>query len=398
MNSKEGLLKLAGELSIPRTFGSPQEGKTRHLVAGALEKAGWLVEQKPFSALFTIDTLLPAGISAIAFFILLSTAALPNRPWLSAFSGLAALGLLTFLDRWALSLLRQGIRMTPKDASPIQGTNLIASHPELATSKKTLWLAAHLDSKGQMLPLLVRSILTVTARASCTVAALASLAYLLSAHGLILTIQRTAFVLASLTSLPLLVNTSERQSPGALDNAGSLALLVEIARKLGEDPRRIGDLQVKLVATSGEEAGCLGALALSLKENQKEERPMVLNLEALGAGQRLIIIGSPKAGWKGAGDSPLTDAILSATREQGVSYLRLPIAPGFWADHLAFLRAGFEAVTLASLGSGLWTIHTEADKVENIDGEALMNQCQFVLDVLTRLGTEKGLAQKHNIL
>jgi Zn-dependent M28 family amino/carboxypeptidase len=185
----------------------------------------------------------------------------------------------------------------------------------------------------------------------------------------------------------LLINSSDGQTDGAVDNAGSLSGLVEIAKRLSTSPHLASGLHVELVATAGEEAGCLGAMALASSVVKNSGLPIVLNLEALGAGPRLLLIAPARKGKRKENRASLAETITASASEERVAVTRWLLAPGFWTDHRPFLRAGCEAVTLCGFGRGISTIHTHLDRVERLDGEALAQQVEFVLAAVARLAT-----------
>lgn len=381
--SSESLRRRLRELARPRPFGSAQEAETGRKVAEALRRAGWSVSAEPFTASLTIDAVTPPGLAAAAFLLIAATATLKEVPLLAASSACLFLGLSAVLDRLAEALLGRSVAAGRVRPGAAQGVNLRATHPALAGPGPRLWIAAHLDAKRQTLPLVVRCAAALLARAVGALSALVVLAYLLWPSPALLAAQRATFVLAGLGALTLLVNSSDGETNGAVDNAGSLAALLEVAGKIGAAPRAAAGLRLELVATSGEEMGCLGAMALASSLAGEGDKPAVLNLEALGAGGRLLLIAS---GRKRSGAEPsLAGAVSDLASRRGSPFWRWPLAPGFWTDQRPFLRAGCEAVTLCGFGRGVTAIHTRGDREEKIDLAALEEQTDFVLALVSHL-------------
>ncbi len=397
-SSTPSIIQRVDQLAKPRPFGSAGEARARKAVAEALAEAGWEVAEEPFSARWTIDSVAPLGIAAATFLLIIATVSVAVYPALAVLAACGYLILAALLDPLAEVILRYGLSTGRAGGPGTRGTNLRATHPNLRGPGPSLWIVAHLDAKRQRIPLVVRCAVALLSRVLGAAAAVAVVGYILAPHPLVLTTLRASFALAAMGAVVLLINASYGDTDGAVDNAGSLTALVEISRRLPSWAEGGHALRVELVATAGEEAGCLGAMALALGLSQRSETPLVLNLEALGAGPRLLLIAPPYKSPSGEAGSLLTQATTEAASGCGVNCFRWRKAPGFWADHQPFRRVGCEAATLAGVGRGLVSIHTRWDRSQRLDAHALERHLEVILAAVARLAeSENGLANRPNM-
>jgi hypothetical protein len=142
-------------------------------------------------------------------------------------------------------------------------------------------------------------------------------------------------------------------SPGAVDDAAAVAVLIELARELHANPPA---QPVMIVFTADEEHGLVGAE--SLVKHHGDEVELAIALDLIGSSGRLTLngastqIGYAEMTWlaraaEDAGvvvDAPLPHRMMSRWFPQGER-----------ADHGAFTRRGFRAFHLYDRGQdGLW--------------------------------------------
>ena len=168
------------------------------------------------------------------------------------------------------------------------------------------------------------------------------------------------------------------ESPGAIDNAGSVAVALEVARRVrrAELPRR-----ACFGFTDGEELGLHGAryLAKSLPPDEKPE--FVVALEFLGQGQLAAM---------GVGERWGVEGLRWLNRLSGVD---VPYAYRVYAslfpsrersDHKPFVDAGALGMLLLGRGSTgvYWPYHTAKDDLSQVDPNALADAVGVVMQML----------------
>lgn len=174
-------------------------------------------------------------------------------------------------------------------------------------------------------------------------------------------------------------------SPGAVDNAAAVGLLIELARVLEHAPPAV---PVILAFTANEEIGLVGAEALAARLG--EDISLAIALDLTGGSGALImngaseLIGADEMRW-----------LASAAELAGVT-IRAPLAhrvvSRWWpqaerADHGPFTRRGIRAIHLYNRGQdGEWidlAYHSPRDVLARIDRTSL-DELGRLLVALTR--------------
>jgi hypothetical protein len=344
----------------PRFAGSAEESEARAFCAKELERAGLQCVERPFEysqwpGKWGIATVAAVQLATI---LVVSRMAIMAGPLMALMAGAALyVGLLAVSAdakrRWV-----QGL--------PVLRAN--AMNLEARRGKPHVWLVAHLDSKSQTVPMLLRIASSVALGATTLVAALlllASLSHVLDARRLWPAID----VVAVIVALPSLFCLVRNKSTGALDNATGVATLLMAAAALSDLP----DLGVLI--TSGEELGLAGA-----------------RVWALGASRQLLVLNCDTIDDRGdlrlmySGNEPRRITVPARTISNAPGP-RLDVGrmiPGILADSMAFADRGIEAITLSrGTISTLARIHTRRDNSIALSGSGVA-EASALLAALTR--------------
>jgi hypothetical protein len=195
-------------------------------------------------------------------------------------------------------------------------------------------------------------------------------------------------------------------SPGANDNAASVAILLALLERLAVAPP--SRLRVRLLFSACEEIGYLGARAW-VREMPLDGALGVLSLELCG-------VGDTPAIWDAAGDTPFLRIVRGALeglgRRDEDTYRVVGKIPVFGSDHRAFAAAGMPAYGLTMIPAAeadalrefvmrpmasafravkrrpppFDTYHTARDAVGTLDARALAT----VVEVLEAVVEEAG--------
>jgi uncharacterized RmlC-like cupin family protein len=231
-----------------------------------------------------------------------------------------------------------------------------------------VWLCAHLDSKSQTVPMLVR-IASAIALGCVTILAGLVVLFQLFADAPVRSGWAIIDIAAVVCALPSVLCWVGNKSSGALDNASGVAAVM-IAASLSTAPKDLG-----VVITSAEELGLAGARvwAQSADRNIK-----LINCDTVDdTGRfRCMHTGSRPAG--------LVSAIEVSAATLGLELTTGRLIPGILADSVAFSDLGIAAVTL-SRGklSTLAHIHTRRDTSSELTGRGVAEAAQL-LAALTR--------------
>ncbi|RMG43840.1 MAG: M28 family peptidase [Acidobacteria bacterium] len=352
----EGLLRRVQALAFPRAAGSEGDARVRRLLSEGLRAAGWRVREDRFAySLKRPWALLRAGLASLAAALAAGAAAVAGAPhagaWCAGAAGLAALG---------IAGAAAGVRWDSLYFAPpgeLCTANVVA---DAGGGPVRILLVAHHDSKSQNLPLLLRGFLVAAGAAGAVSLAAAAIQWALFGVPARLLAGVTAAGALSLAALATL--TFGNRSPGALDNAASLAVLLELARRLaGPEGPPAG---VRLVLTGAEEHLMAGARRLAADRSLRSARePLVLNLDGVGAPGPVGV----------AGERSLRRRVLRLAREAGIPARRAPLPPGTGTDALPLAWAGLRAVTLTSgrLSRAVLRVHSPADRPDGLDAASL---------------------------
>ena len=364
------LLATVRELAIPRAAGSPGDERVRARLRELLREAGLEVDEDevryrrggPILA-YRLAMAALAGACALGWkgrkkppeIVATGTAAA---------AGFALLRSLLRVDR----LFEHGQRET-------ETANLVARFPVEEPERRVV-LVAHHDSKSQNIPLAARGALVAAGAAGLAGTVLSWLSPDDSTGD---DLGRFLAGAGALSFLGLAALSFGNESPGAIDNAGSLAVALEVARRFVADPPPWTELVV--VFTGGEEDMLAGVRELARGEalGWDLEPTLVINLDGVGGPGPVGVVGhDPAVGW-----------VLDRASEAGIGARRICLPPGAATDATILERVCRRVVTLTSgkLSPAILAIHSRRDMPENLDPGALVEAADL-LEVLARAWAE----------
>ena len=344
----------------PRLAGSQEEAETRALCKRELESAGFACIERPFQySQWPGRWGIPVAAAVqTATILVVARTAMHQRPLVALIMGAGLYVALLFASadakrRWITAL-------------PFQRASSV--NLEAGRGNPSVWLVAHLDSKSQTVPMLIRiasSIGMTAVTLVATIVLLLSLRGDRNPSGLWHAIEISALIVA----LPSILCWVRNQSPGAVDNASGVAAVLLAAKSLCS----VTDIGVLI--TSGEELGLAGARAWAA-----EARPdiVALNCDTVDdrGGWRMMYTGAMPTRIRNAADrvSPANGSKSAIGR----------FIPGILADSMAFADRGIESVTV-SRGTlfTLARIHTRGDNSSAIAGTGVA-EASVLLAALTR--------------
>ena len=383
----ERILAEATGLSVPRYPGTPGDLETIDGIEERLRLAGLETELQWFSydlapATFALRMVLVVGgllVGSAGFVALRSPLAALLILIVGLFPGLVFLAWSSGLER-----MYQG-------GGPTRTANVIGRRPA-GDPDLTVILMAHHDSKSQSLSFPYRMGLTLAALAA----------------GLLLAVVLVAGVIrgqapgpAWLTSLPgcaagiaaLILSTmrSGNLSPGGVDNAGSMAILLELARTLPEMIRE--RVELVFLSTGAEEDHMVGAMRwLDANSRALDDRPVFcLNFDGAGAPGRTVLI-------ERFGLGRMFSRTMSAAARRAAARLRIPVRgilmlPGIGIDAIPFAHRGLDCLTLSSgsVGRATLSVHSANDHPHHLDAAPLGRIAALAQQTLVELvGDNRG--------
>ncbi len=179
-------------------------------------------------------------------------------------------------------------------------------------------------------------------------------------------------------------------SPGALDNGGSVAALLETAKALERRPRD-PPTTVILAFFAAEEERALGSqhFAAGIAHRRDPGGIAVVNLEGVGTGDRLTYV--PDDGFRTRRwNSP--PGIVALLNRAGTDGHRPPLEPqalppDTLTDGRSFLAAGIPAVTLRGVSPAGFprALHSHADRRERLSLPAIRDTVDFLTTLVAHI-------------
>ncbi|MFQ5525305.1 MAG: M28 family peptidase [Thermoanaerobaculia bacterium] len=381
----------AQELAFPRYPGTKGDRRAIEIVTSWFEAAGLEVVCEPFSydvrpafralrAMLLICAALVAGSGALA----------STRPGIALVALALALASGGAFLSWAPWLERIYERDGPTETANVVGRRRSGSAG--GTPRLTLILMAHHDSKSQSLTLPYRALATIAAIAS--VLALAFLELVALGGGRVEPVAVGLVSGAACVALVVLSTLrSGNRSPGGVDNAGSVAILAEVAAPVS---RRVApDTELVFLSPGAEEDHMVGAMRwLERHWQELVDRPvLVLNLDGAGIPGRVALLERYGLGRRFS--ARLSVVARGAARDLGLEVRGAMLPPAMGVDAIPFAHRGIESLTLASgsLGRPVLAVHSKHDRGDNLGPRALEDVARLTVAMVALLSSEPPKAQ-----
>ena len=348
----------------PRPAGGEAETNARAYCAERLRSAGYDVREETFEySAFVGRWGTPIG-GVVALAIVLGAAGVAERGRAGVALALLTLGGLA-LALVAQHLARSGVLTFPAERR--RGVNLVATR---GSASPRVWLMAHVDSKSQPVPILMRA-------AGVTVLGAAWIAAILFAalEALRVVTPATAWGVLSaaavIGAIPVIATTVGTRSPGALDNASGVATVLAAAEATTAP-------SVGVCLTTAEELGMAGARAWVLEPVRAGVPSVAINVDGVDD------VGQTTCMYSGRKPENLIASVLAAAQQSGPVVRVHRLIPGVLTDGVALADAGWEVVTLSKGGvRTLARIHTPADRAEEITGAGIDEVARIIVAVLS---------------
>ena len=349
----------------PRPAGSESESRARAYCAEQLRAAGFVVREEAFEySAFPGRWGTPlGGLVALAVLVAAAAAGRVDK------AGVAVL--LLALGGAIVGAAARGLSRTGVLAFPMlrrRGVNLVATRGDRPRTESTLWLMAHLDSKSQPVPILVRA-------AGITLVGAVWIAGLIVGATQLIWSQPNLggswLVLAALAivgAIPVIATTVGARSPGALDNATGVATVLAAV----EEARDSG---CGVCLTSAEELGLAGARAWVW--SQRDGPGVAINCDGVDDH------GATTCMYTGRRPDALVTSVLAASARTGSRMRAHRLLPGVLTDGVALADAAWSVVTLSKGGARtLGRIHTPRDRADHLTGTGMAEVARVIADLL----------------
>jgi acetylornithine deacetylase/succinyl-diaminopimelate desuccinylase-like protein len=379
------ILANAYELSFPRYPGTEGDRAAIELVAAKLDDSGLAVQREEFTYDIGPAFLALRVLMLSAALLLLAAGLLAGRSLVAAAfclgTALVAGGVFLAWAPWLERIYRA--------PGPTRTSNVFAVR-EAARPRATLIFLAHHDSKSQNLTLPFRAFFTLGAIGSSLV--LAAL-LVLAAVGVSPTAGAWPVALGVAAAISLAVLSTihnGNRSPGGVDNAGSVGILLELARRLPE--QIVPEVELIFLSPGAEEDHMVGAMRwLDAHAEQLADRPVfAINIDGAGIPGRVVLL--ERYGLGGLFSPELSRVAREAAEELGIEPRGVYLPPAMGVDAIPFVNRGIPCLTLSSgsLGRASLSVHSAGDVAENLDERALAEVAALAAEMAARLAERAG--------
>jgi hypothetical protein len=277
------------ELCYPRRVGTPRERRAARYILRNFASFGLSRRREAFPVSLLSNEIGSRLIFAsCTLLIVLGAWAVPAWPIVAS----ACWGLAAFLVNSPWRVAGPFDRFWPSRTTSENLVGAPAAGPAGAPAR--IVFMAHYDTKSQVLPTGVRVALVTIAAPLCVLLAVLALGTACGVRsGYLPDVMAGLSAFSAVLLLGLTANLTGNRSPGALDNGSGVGTLLELARTWR--PRPGAPAEVVWIASGAEEVGLVGAKAvLEGYESWWREKPtLLINLESVGAGARVLLAGEP---------------------------------------------------------------------------------------------------------
>ena len=354
MKNAGGSPHLARLAASPRPTGGAAIAAARAYCAIELRRLGFVVREQPFEYSAFAGT-----FGAPSFGLLLplaATLAVVARNQGAGSATWLMIGVIAVAIVVTVALTR-GVLDAPLMRR--RGVNIEATR---GPSPTRVWLVAHLDSKSQPVPMLVRVAGVVVMTIGLVGVGLAVAANSGAAV--------PALMVAWIGGLPLMSSVVGAASPGALDNASGVAVVLQAAASLSPA------LPIGVLISDAEELSLAGGRAWA----RSREPGVALNVDSVDDGGPLVAMFTRRR------PSRLLGVLAEASSNYGESLSSRRLIPGILTDSVALADAKWETLTL-SRGTlrTLLRIHTSRDSLASMRGVGIEGAARVLARTASKL-------------
>jgi hypothetical protein len=405
-------LDYARKISRPRLVGTIEEKKVAQEIADQLTLFGFTVNFQPFQFSSSLGIFLTAEIITGQVLILTTILTYGVSQWLTLMQIVLLVFLIAIIGPINKKVQTSSIQFEDNEHPTLWSSicwrlgahyktkNIIAALPNISDGPALpdLYLVAHYDSKSQRIPLVIRIALFVIVIIGSLIFAGLNLLGLVNEIFTPFSIVIGSVVV--LAGIPLLFLGYGNDSPGAIDDASGVGLVLHLVEVIAKQPTLIEKLRITVLITSAEELAVMGAQTY-VKQNQFYLRRQaeagglhVLNFDGIGVDGKLYLVGDERR----IGQSPennLFSLVRQSCKELGFSIGRFSL-PGAMLDHIPFAEDQYDAVSIIGLGKSTWSIHTPKDSPGKLHIRGFEQAGRLAIRVIEKLSGSE-INSKQNI-
>jgi len=259
-------------------------------------------------------------------------------------------------------------------------SQLDISNKDKSAHERNLLFICHLDSKGQRFSILyrIRIIRTWVFSGVVILGIIIIKNNIFTPFSLLFyAIGIAPIVINFIATILFLLNTTNNESPGAIDNASGIACVLELLSYFSNPESKLKHCNIWFVFTGAEECGTMGIRNFyqRIKHLNKEES-IIFNFDAIAKNSYLFP-------GKKMSDQIKTIFSMFVKNNNGLEIKRNPkrIPFGSHTDGYYLKKKNFQGIGFGDLES-YEHIHSIHDTVEKVDSSLLKRLCETIIDNL----------------
>lgn len=369
------------ELSFPRRYGTNSEKIAFEKIKQKIEKLGLKTESHSFVfSTFYSNVLLKIYVILVFIILFLKYINVTDVIFI------LFLGIVIFLSFLLFLISRNPEKI--KFGNKLSSQNLLIklnSEAEIGNKKekqKKLIFIAHVDSKGQTLPIRYRILsYYVWIISVLFLIILFFLRFFLQIQFFLLfhSIANVIMVINLISCIFILINMSNNNSDGALDNATGIAIVLELLHHFQIEKVQSKHYEYWFLFTGAEEVGTMGARFFlnSLQKYDKNEF-IIINFDAIGKGINLFKFGEEKNDFL-----KFINLIFKSAREYNLEIKKGRKIIGVHSDGWISAKKGFNGISFGDISVYKY-VHRK-HTIDNVDYELLSNFCLVIASAINQL-------------
>jgi len=383
--SENRIRKNIETFSFPRLSGTEYEKKAFDLAKEKVEKMGFEPHVQEFQFSTFYSRVYPKIIFPLTFWLVLSFYLKLN--FIILISNLVIISI-SFLPLFILTRKPENIRI----GKVLQSQNLYVrlesdqnreDQNYLKNDLRNVFFIAHLDSKGQKFIARTRfiSILGYT----FSLISLGIIIFLRDVvfRQIVLQLSIVGFFplfINFLTVLILSLNTTNNNSKGVVDDASGVACVLELLHHYSDPNNRFKGANLWFVLTGAEETGTMGIRNFyTIISDIETETSLVNNFESLGKSVAVFISKNNLEN-----NPTYYDHFKEKTGKYDFRTQVSSVSRGVHTDGIYLFQKSFNLYEFGSTDVGKY-MHSEYDKLENVDAAVLKKLCEFLVELLEGL-------------
>ncbi len=384
MIEESNLKKNLMEFSFPRLSGTEHENKAFDLLKKKLEELNANYETESFSFSSFYSRVFPKMSFVSVWFLLLVLFLKIENLFLSIAYYVV---LFTFIIIFRITRKPEKIKFgkrfnsqnlyvkVPNDSK--KNNALFSENAEINDDKTNIVFICHIDSKGQRLPIVIRTLGNLSWFLSFPIIILI-IVLRIFIESILLFYFGIFFIAVNLSACILIIfNSTNNKSPGAIDNASGVTCGLELLKFYLSSSINLKNINLLFVFTGAEECGTMGVRLFYNKiKNGNKNKILIHNFESI-AKNVYIFVSKSFSNLK----SDYLGLFKDNSKNRIFNFIPGNVAVGFHTDGVFLMHKGFKVLEFESSKIG-WFMHTIKDTPDKVNVFVLKEMCNMIVKSL----------------